>query len=56
LEKQIEKDFRHNEAVMARHIPFLRKEATEKEVAKEATKKVVVEKEDDNDDEEDQEA
>jgi hypothetical protein len=30
-EKQLEKDFRHNESLMARLIPILRKEAAEKD-------------------------
>jgi hypothetical protein len=46
LETQLEKDFRHNESMMARLIPFLRKEVVKKEA---------VEKEDDDEEEEDQE-
>jgi hypothetical protein len=51
LEKQAREDFRHNESLMARLVPFLRKEA----VKKEAVKKEAPEKEDDNN-EEDQQA
>jgi hypothetical protein len=40
LENQARRDFRYNETLLARLTPFLRKEATEKEVAKkEATEK-----------------
>jgi hypothetical protein len=46
LQNQSHRDFRYNKSLNARLVPFLRKEATEKEV---------VEKEDD-DDEEDQHA
>jgi hypothetical protein len=46
LQKQARTDFRYNESLNAMLVPFLRKEAVEKEVA---------EKEDD-DDEEDQQA
>jgi hypothetical protein len=46
LEKQAHEDFRYNESLLARLVPFLRKEAAEKEVAKmEATKKETTEKE-----------
>jgi hypothetical protein len=51
LQNQARRDFRYNESLKVRLVPFLRKEVAEKEVAeKEAT-----EKEDDND-EEDQQA
>jgi hypothetical protein len=39
LEKQAREDFRYNESLMARSIPFLRKEAAEKIAKKEATEK-----------------
>jgi hypothetical protein len=51
LQKQARRDFRYNESLNAMLVPFLRKEAVEKEV----DEKEVVEKEDD-DDEEDQQA
>jgi hypothetical protein len=47
LEKQAREDFRHNESLMARLVPFLRKEAAKKE----AVKKEAPEKEDDNNEE-----
>jgi hypothetical protein len=34
LEKQAREDFRYSESLLARLVPFLRKEATEKEAAK----------------------
>jgi hypothetical protein len=46
LEKQAREDFRYNESLLARLVPFLRKEAAEKEVAKmEATEKETAKKE-----------
>jgi hypothetical protein len=33
LEKQAREDFRYNESLLARLVPFLRKEAAEKEAA-----------------------
>jgi hypothetical protein len=51
LVKQAHEDFRYNESLMARLVPFLRKEAAEKEATKkEAAKKEAAEKEDDDDD------
>jgi hypothetical protein len=45
LKKQAREDFRYNESLMARLVPFLRKEAAKKEVAKkEATEKEAAEK------------
>jgi hypothetical protein len=41
LKKQAREDFRYNKSLMARLVPFMRKEAAEKEVAK----KEVAEKE-----------
>jgi hypothetical protein len=45
LKKQAREDLRYNESLMARLVPFLRKEAAEKEVAKkEATEKEAAKK------------
>jgi hypothetical protein len=49
MEKQAHEDFRYSESLLARLVPFVRKEAAEKETAE----KEVAKKEDD-DDEEDQ--
>jgi hypothetical protein len=51
LEKQLEKEFKYNESLMARPVGFMRKEAVEKEAEIEP-----VPSEEDNDDEEDQES
>jgi hypothetical protein len=51
LEKQARLDFKYNESLMARSIPFLRKEAAEKTAEKEAAKKEAAEKEEDDDEE-----
>jgi hypothetical protein len=48
LEKQLEKEFKYNESLMARLVGFMRKEAVEKEAEIEP-----VPSEEDNDDEED---
>jgi hypothetical protein len=48
LEKHTPVNFRHNESLMARLIPFLQKEAAEKEAANETVEK--------EEEEEDQEA
>jgi hypothetical protein len=54
LQKQAREDFRYNESLKARLLPFPRKEVVKKETfEKEATEKEAVKKED-NDDEEDQ--
>jgi hypothetical protein len=45
LEKQAREDFRYSESLMARFIPFLRKEAAEKKVGE----KEAAEKEEDDD-------
>jgi hypothetical protein len=56
LQNQARKDFRYNESLKARLVPFLRKEAAKKEAAeKEAIEKEVTKKEED-DVEEDQHA
>jgi hypothetical protein len=47
LEKQAHEDFRYNESLMTRLIPFLRKEVVEKQV----TETKVAKKEDDDDEE-----
>jgi hypothetical protein len=47
LEKQPHEDFRYNDSLMARLIPFLRKEA----VKKEATEREAAEREDDDNEE-----
>jgi hypothetical protein len=55
LQNQARRDFRYNESLKVRLVPFLRKEVAEKEVAeKEAVEKEVTEKEDDNDEEDQQ--
>jgi hypothetical protein len=51
LEKQAHKDFRYSESLMARSIPFLRKEAVEKTAEKEAAIKEAAEKEEEDDEE-----
>jgi hypothetical protein len=52
LEKQVHKDFRYNESLLVRLVPFMKKEADEKEAAeKEADEKEATEKEDDDDEE-----
>jgi hypothetical protein len=45
LEKQAHEDSRHHESLLAMLVPFMRKEAPEKEGTKEAAEKEVVEKE-----------
>jgi hypothetical protein len=49
LEKQAREDFRYSESMLARLVPFMRKEAAKKEAAeKEAAKNEAAEKEDDD--------
>jgi hypothetical protein len=43
LEKQAREDFRYNETLLARLVPFLRKEVAKKEVTEKATEKEAAE-------------
>jgi hypothetical protein len=51
LEKHIDADFKYNESLMARLVPFLRKEAAEKEVGKKEAEIEQVPSEEDDDNE-----
>jgi hypothetical protein len=51
LEKHIDVDFKYNESLMARLVPFLRKEAAEKEVGKKEAEIEQVPSEEDDDNE-----